>query len=75
MPPINVPTYARSRHQGKEPRKLYTTNLTNGILVIPAGSEMYVRTTGNRREKKAVALPYFLKNASALSASCWEINT
>ncbi len=30
------------------------------ILEIPAGKEIKVLTTGNKREKKVIAEPYFL---------------
>src|SRR6266487_5873250 len=73
--PTTVPTYASNRHHGNDPRNVYMQNLTKGILVIPAGSEIYVRTIGKRREKKAVALLHLWKNRSAISASCCEIST
>ena len=42
-------------------------NFQKGILAIPAGSEMKVRTIGSMRVKKTVSCPCFSNQRSAWS--------
>src|SRR5437868_3649823 len=70
-----APAQARAADQGNEPRKVKRTNLPKFMRATPAGNEMKVRTIGTRREKKAVASPYFANQRSAVWRWCLLMST
>ena len=51
--------------QGMQPRVVSQVKRQNGILAMPAGSEMKVRMIGSIREKKTVASPWRWNQSSA----------
>src|SRR5205807_2682582 len=70
--PSFCPTYARPRHHGNEPAKVYMMNFFKFIRATPAGNAMNVRIAGSKRLTKTITSPNLSNQRSAKSKSWFE---